>query len=201
MKMHNDTNADRRDFLKTSARGALAVGAGAVVLNSLGSLARAAGDTEISKPGMAKPVKNEELFRKGVIGPAELSLISSELALKKAAQANAKEFAGFELGEAIAITTVLKELGTPVPAPDPMGQEIMSKLEAASGADFDKLYIKAQLANHEFLRDHAEDYLKESDPKTSDPAEQQTQHLATLALAVFKEHVAICKRIFGELNA
>ena len=194
-------NADRRNFLKTSARGALVLGAGAVALNALGGIAQAADDTEVSKPGMAKPVKNEELFRKGVIGPATLSLITSELGVKKATQANAKEFAGFELTEAIAVTTVLKQLGTPVPAPDPMAQEILAKLQAASGSEFDKAYIKAQLANHEFLRDHAEDYLKTSDPKTADPAEQQAQHLATLALATFKEHVAICKRIFGELRA
>ena len=32
-------------------------------------------------------------------------------------------------------------------------------------------------------------------------AEKQGQHLATLALATFKEHVAITKRISGELQA
>ena len=156
---------------------------------------------EVSKPGMFKPVKTEALFRKGVIGPATLSLMSSELGVKKCSQANAKEFAGFELREAIAVTTVLKELGTPSPAPDAMAKEIMAKLESSSGADFDKAFIKAQLANHEFLRDHATDYLKLSDPKTMDAAEQQTQHLAQLALNQFTEHVEICRRIYAELGA
>ena len=31
--------------------------------------------------------------------------------------------------------------------------------------------------------------------------EKQGRHLAMLMLAVFKEHVAICKRINGELKA
>ena len=200
LTMTTPSHEDRRDFLKTSLRGAIAVGVGATVFGAAGGVAVAADEMDVSKPGMPKPVKTEELFRKGVIGPAELSLMSSALAMKKATQANAKEFAGFEHTEAIAVTTVLKELGTPVPAPDPMAKDIMAKLESATGAEFDKAYIKAQLANHEFLRDHATDYLKQSDPKTTNPAEQQTQHLATLALATFKEHVAICKRIYGELG-
>ena len=194
----NDINSNaRRDFLKST----LAVGVGMTTVGLLAKSARAADMMEVSKPGMAKPVKTEELFRLGVIGPAELSLVTSELALTKATNANTKEFAGFEHTEAITITTVLKELGTPVPEMDAKGKEIFEMLKSASGADFDKAYIKAQLANHEFLRDHAEDYLKSTDFKTMNPAEQQTQHLAQVTLAVFKEHVAICKRIYGELGA
>ncbi|MBC7458332.1 MAG: hypothetical protein H7235_08650 [Bdellovibrionaceae bacterium] len=54
---------------------------------------------------------NEKEFRMGVIGPAELSLATSKIAATKASQKNAKEFAGFELTEAIAVTGVLKDLG------------------------------------------------------------------------------------------
>lgn len=193
---------DRRDFLKNSVKGTLALGIG---LSSLGLLtpARAAEkDAAVSTPTDKKPVTNEELFRLGVIGPAELSLVTSQLAVDKATDKDAKEFAGFELAEAIAVTTVLKELGTPVPAPDAKAQATLEKLKSAvKGAAFDKAYIMAQLENHEFLRDHAMDYLKKSADSKSDKAEQHGQHLATLALATFKEHVAITKRISGELKA
>ena len=98
------------------------------------------------------------------------------------------------------MTTVLKDLGTPVPAMDAKAQATLNKIKTTpAGPAFDKAYIQAQLENHEFLRDLAQDYLKKSVGKTT-PAESQTRHLATLALANFKEHVAITKRILGELG-
>ena len=192
----------RREFLTTTAKGALAIGIGFTAVETfVGTPAFAADTMDVSKPGMPKAVPTEELFRLGVIGPAELSLMSSKLAVNKATQANAKEFAGFELTDAIAVTTVLKQLGTPVPDPDAKAKETMQMLnDAAMGPEFDKAYITAQLENHEFLRDHTEAFLKDGARK-GDAASQHAKHLAELALATFKEHVAICTRIKGELGA
>ena len=64
--------------------------------------------------------------------------------------------------------------------------------------EFDKVYIAAQLENHEFLRDLAQTYLDQG--KKPGAPENQGRHLATLSLAVFKEHVAITKRILTELG-
>jgi putative membrane protein len=141
----------------------------------------------------------EKEFRQGVIGPAELSLVTSQLAVNKATNQYAKEFAGFELEEAKAVTTVLKDLGTPVPVMTAKAQATLAKIKTTTGVDFDKAYIQAQLENHEFLRDLAQNYLKNSTGKTT-PAESQTRHLATLALATFKEHVALTKQILDQLN-
>ena len=196
----NDTN--RREFLKTSVKGAAVLGVGLSSLSLLTTAQAAADKADVSMPGDKKPVTNEELLRLAIIGPAELSLVTSQLAVEKATNKNTKEFAGFELTEAIAVTTVLKELGTPVPAPDAKAKATLEKLKSAEkGAAFDEAYITAQLENHEFLRDTAEDYLKRTEGSKENKAEQQTQHLATLALATFKEHVAITKRISGELKA
>ena len=196
----NDTN--RREFLKTSVKGAAVLGVGLSSLSLLTTAQAAADKADVSMPGDKKPVTNEKLFRMGVIGPAELSLVTSQLALEKATDKDVKEFAGFEYTEAIAVTSVLKQLGTAVPAPDAKAKATMEKLEAASkGAEFDKAYIMAQYENHVFLRDHAEDYLKHAEGSKNGAAELQGQHLATLALATFKEHVAITKRISGELKA
>ena len=195
-------HTDRREFLKTSVKGAVVLGVGLSSLSLLSTAQAAADKADVSMPGDKKPVTNEELFRMGVIGPAELSLLSSKLALEKATDKDVKEFAGFEETEAIAVTSVLKQLGTAVPAPDAKAKATMEKLEAASkGAEFDKAYIMAQYENHVFLRDHAEDYLKHAEGSKDSAAELQGQHLATLALATFKEHVAITKRISGELKA
>ena len=187
----------RRRFIKKSFFSTLALGAGISLLTPSLLSFTTYEDDEQNDPN----AKNEKEFRMGVIGPAELSLATSKIATEKATQKNAKEFAGFELTEAIAVTTVLKDLGTPVPPMDAKAKATLEKIKnTPPGKEFDKTYIKAQLENHEFLRDLAQDYLNNSKSKTT-PAESQGRHLATLALATFKEHVAITQRILGELNA
>ncbi len=140
-------------------------------------------------------------FYMGVIGRAELSLATSQIAVGKASRADAHEFAGFELGEAITVNMILKDLGTKSP---PMDAEAMSALNgikgAADGKAFDTAYIAFQLANHEYLRDLADGYLHNTAGAT-DMEEKQGRRLASLMLGVFKEHVAICKRISTELKA
>lgn len=199
--MENALHTDRRSFLKSAVATAAAAGVGLAIVGGSAMPAFAADAGEVSMPGNVKPVPTGDLFSKGVIGPAELSLATSKIAVEKATQKNAKEFAGFELTEAIAVTTVLKSMNTPVPPPDATAKAILAKLQAApKGPEFDKAYIKAQLENHVFLRNHATDYLKQSVGAT-DAMEVHARHLATLALATFEEHVAICTRIAGELGA
>ncbi len=188
----------RRNFFKQSATGTLALGAG---MTAMTSLLQSCNDHAEAAPLSGLPqAANEKEFRQGVIGPAELSLATSQIAVSKATNRNAKEFAGFELEEAIAVTTVLKDLATPVPPMDAKAQATLDKIKTTpAGLAFDKTYIQAQLENHEFLRDLAMDYLKNAAGKT-DTAESHGRHLATLSLAVFKEHVAITKRILSELG-
>jgi hypothetical protein len=45
----------------------------------------------------------------------------------------------------------------------------------------------------------ARDYLDSSDGQSA--ADKEIRHLATVALSAFKEHVAMSKRIYGELTA
>lgn len=144
---------------------------------------------------------NEAQFRMGVIGPATLSRVTSEMAVDKASNAHAKEFANFELREAIAITTVLANLHTPVPPMDATAKATLEKIQKASaGAEFDMAYMQAQLENHEFLRDLTTEYLKKSSSATS-MIEMNGRNLAIVALATFTEHVQICKDILAELKA
>ena len=102
-------------------------------------------------------------------------------------------------GEAIAVTTVLHQMGIPAPPMDATAKATLAKIKSSQGAEFDKTYIKAQLANHEFLRDHAEMYLKNSEGHTS-MAEMHGRHLAMLSLATFKEHVVHTKNILDDLT-
>lgn len=147
-------------------------------------------------------VKMAPQFYAAVIPRAEMSLSTSHLGVEKATNRNAHEFAGFELGEAITVNMVLKDILTNAPAMDNSAEmALVEKMKAtAKGAAFDRAYIAFQLENHEFLRDLADGYLANSVAAT-DPAEKQGRHLALFMLAVFKEHVAICKRIATELKA
>lgn len=196
--MENKTTP-RRDFMKKS----LAIGAGLAfsgsMLQVLDTDAAELNETGNAMFSGAPVAANEKQFRMGVIGPAELSLATSQIAVGKATNKNAKEFAGFELTEAIAVTGVLKDLGTPVPPMDAKAKATLEKIKSTpAGPDFDKVYIKAQLENHEFLRDLAQSYVSKG--KKPGAAENQGRHLATLSLAVFKEHVAITTRILTELG-
>lgn len=150
---------------------------------------------------MARPnAKNEKQYRVGVLGPAMLSLVTSQIAVDKATDPATKEFANFELREAIAVTTVLKSLNTPPPPMDANAKATLAKIKAApKGAAFDKAYITAQLANHEFLRDLTTSYLTNTAGKTS-MAEMHGRHLATLAQSTFKEHVVHTKNILQAMK-
>lgn len=146
-------------------------------------------------------VKKAAQFYAGVLPRAEVSLATSQVAVEKAKQKNAHEFAGFELGEAITVNMVLKDIGATAPKMDDASMGMVEKIKsAAEGSAFDQAYIALQLENHEALRDLADAYLHNSAGAT-DPDEMQARHLGSLMLAVFKEHVAICKRISGELMA
>ncbi|WP_295817455.1 twin-arginine translocation signal domain-containing protein [uncultured Deinococcus sp.] len=186
------SSTNRRSLLKHLT--ATGVGLG---LSGLASSALAGG-----APGPMKMGLNEKTFRMGVIGPAELSLITSQIAVARATNANAREFARFELREAIAVTTVLKELKTPVPPMDAKARATLARIQSApDGKDFDTVYIMAQHDNHVFLQQLATAYLANTTPNEPTFPEQQGRHLATLALNQFTEHVELTARILKELQA
>ena len=185
-ELTTETN-DRRAFLSKLTAAGVGVG-----LLGLGSTVSAAS----MKMGLT-----EKDFRMGVIGPATLSRIVSQLAVLRATQADTREFARFELREAIAVTTVLRELKTPTPPMDAKARATLAKIQAAApGREFDVAYITAQHDNHIFLMNLAMAYLSNTTPSEPTFAEQQGRHLATLALNQFTEHVELTARILSELQ-
>ena len=191
-------NTDRRTILTGAAAALVAVPAMAMAQRH----GRMMNDPAAMPMPDVSGTRTSQQFAMGVIGPAMLSLATSQIAVDRARKADAREFAGFELTEAIAVTTVLKQLGTPVPPMDAKAQATLDKIRsAAPGGAFDRAYIDAQYENHVFLRDLATAYLGNSPPNPNDMAEMQGRHLATLALATFKEHTMITQRIAHELRA
>lgn len=180
----------------------------AVALVAAPAAALAQGRHHMGRDPAAMPMpdvsgtRTHQQFEMGVFGPAQLSLVTSQIAVDRARKADAREFAGFELTEAIAVTTVLKQLGNAPPPMDAKAQTTLEKIRSApAGQAFDQAYIDAQYENHVFLRDLATAYLANSPADSSDMGEMHGRHLATLALATFKEHTMITQRIAGELRA
>lgn len=145
--------------------------------------------------------KTGQDFCLGVIGPATLSAAASRLAVDKATDPAIRQFANFELREAVAVVAILENLNGPAPTLDASAQGFLEKLRTTpAGADFDRAYMTAELANHEFLRDLADSYLKNS-AGNADAGETHARHLAALAMTAFKEHVVLSKNIVQTMTA
>ena len=181
--------------------------AGMAIVAGTPAFAQSAGSSSTKPMPAAVPVNPRSVmmatqFYAAVIPRAEMSLSTSQLGVEKTVNRNAREFAGFELAEAITVNMVLKDILVSLPPMDNTAEiALAEKMRAVGGGGaFDRAYIAFQLENHEMLRDLADSYLANSAGAT-DPAEKQGRHLAAVMLGVFKEHVAICKRISAELKA
>jgi putative membrane protein len=146
-------------------------------------------------------VRTIQQYAAQAIGRAELTRAAAQAAMEKATRPDVRELAGYELMEAKAVISCLKELGAPVP---PMGPDARSALETISNASkgnaFDRAYITAQCENHAFVRDLTAAYLECCDPQPSDPRERQGRQLAAMALCMATEHAAIANRISREIR-
>ncbi|WP_256006909.1 DUF4142 domain-containing protein [Pedobacter deserti] len=176
----------RRDFLSTSLKGSLLVMAGMSSVTLLQSFAPAEAD------------QSEAAFRSqlGLLG--SLSLMTSEIAVRKAMNPKVKLFAKCEVAEQTALATVLKDLNTPIPAMDAKGQAIIEKLNAASGAAFDKAFMQAQHETHQQLKSLTGDFIKSTEGKTGMP-DKHTRHIATVSHPTITEHTEKSKMLLGEL--
>ncbi|HEY1245143.1 MAG TPA: DUF4142 domain-containing protein [Hyphomicrobiaceae bacterium] len=159
-----------------------------------------------SRGGMARPdlsnVRTVQQYAAQAIGRAELARAASQIAMEKATRPDVRELAGYELMEAKAVISVLRELGAPAPQMGPDARSALDMITNSSkGNAFDRIYITAQCENHAFLRDLTAAYLENSDPRPSDPQERQGRQLATVVLCTFTEHAAIANRISREIRA
>ncbi|MDR6820791.1 putative outer membrane protein [Neorhizobium sp. 2083] len=145
-------------------------------------------------PAMGEAEKKHAEATKKV---GSLSLATSRLAVEKASDPMVKAFAKWEVAEQETIAGILKSMemggkaeGALKPPSsqeieamlDPEGKASLDKLKTASGAEFDKAYVTAQLDGHKKLLAIQEDYLKVG---------QDREHLSVTKLArgQIKEHI------------
>lgn len=156
--------------------------------------------TRSARPDVSN-VRTIQQYVSQAIGRVELTRAAAQAAMEKATRPDVRELAGYELMEAKALISCLKELGATVP---PLGPDARSALEmisnASKGAAFDRAYVQAQCDNHAFLRDLTAAYLESSDVQASDARERQGRQLACMALCIATEHAAIASRISREIR-
>lgn len=140
---------------------------------------------------------NETQFRNGVMPRAQLSKAACEIAIQKTKNPDILQFAEWELMEATTVVQVLKDLNTAAPAISPDAKAFLAKLESMTEAEFNAEYIQAELSNHEYLRDLAQEYIDGAEDHTE---EQEIWHVANLALFAFTEHVGLCKKLKSQLQ-
>lgn len=179
---------NRRHVMRSLAAGAAGTALLATTLISTQALAQSdapMGEAEMKHAADTKMV-------------GSLSLATSRVALEKASDAMAKQFAKWEVAEQETIADILKTMESgsmkaegalhpPSEAEveamlDAEGKQKLADLKGMSGADFDKAYVTAQLDGHKKLLTIQEDYLKVG---------QNREHLsvAKLARGQVSEHI------------
>jgi putative membrane protein len=179
--MENLTQNSRRDFLAKSFTGAVMLGAGATFAAGLFEPVSAA----------AQSGSQDDKARVAMLGTAALQ--TSQLALTKASNAQVKMFAKFETAEQETMGKILKDMGTSVPATNPEGTALLTKLQSLSGSAFDKAYMQGQVETHKQLH-QAVSSLNSS---SNDP---HVKHVTGLALTTITEHTERGQMLLSQLG-
>ncbi len=139
--------------------------------------------TFVARVAFAEPATST--YKTDTLMVGTLSKMMSKIAEGKAKNPRILEFAGFEVAEQTAIAQVLTNEMDPPPAPlSTANKETLSKLEKEGGLSFERAYLHGQIEGHEKLLTIQETHLK-------DGMKSDTGHIALLAKAVIKMHLAM----------
>lgn len=167
--------------------------------SSLAVSSSAWAQTRGPNPGSAEMGKAEEEHMQQTMRVGSLALATSRIAVEKTKNAQAKQFAQFEVAEQETIAEVLKSMqGANVTtgqgaAPnseaqanlDDKAKTTLKKLQdAKAGADFDREYIKAQIDGHNELLKVQEKYIQGGKVR-------EQMNVAKLARGQINEHLTL----------
>lgn len=119
---------------------------------------------------------------------------TSELALQKASNPKVKQFANLEVMEQTAMAQVLTMQASPPPVQlDEKHAAVLKELQGASGAEFDKAYVKAQIEGHSELLTIQDAYTIGRGQDTAAMLANDTARIATLTKAAIQTHLTMLK--------
>lgn len=128
-----------------------------------------------------------------------VALRTSEIAVRQASNPMVKSFAESEVMEQSTLSKVLMEhsqmAGRPLPPPqpDPAMAGMITQLQAARGADFDRMYIRGQIDGHEKLLTIQENYIRSG-------RNAHLKHVAMLARGHIMDHLKALRTMEGQIR-
>jgi putative membrane protein len=159
--------------------------------------------------GQMSPADMQHLQQTMQLGMVALE--SSRIAMNKVRSEDLKRFANFEIQEQTTLSEVLRSMMEPaatastgsvasgnqsssmsMPAMqmDPKAQDMMQKMQnQQAGAEFDKMYLEAQLQGHRDLLQVQERYLQ------SNPQNREHMNVAKMARGHIHEHIAMLENM------
>lgn len=179
--MKTSNHNTRREFLSASLKSAVILSAGTSLFGT------------VMSPIAALAQNSDAALQAKVAELGTASLQTSQLALSKAAHAEVKLFAKFEAAEQETMGKILKDMGTKVPALSPEGTALLAKLQALSGAAFDKAFMQGQVETHQKLKATVSALMSASQDK-------HVKHVTALALATINEHTERGGMILAKLG-
>jgi putative membrane protein len=128
--------------------------------------------------------------RQKILAGSTFATTSSQLALQKGSAAAVQSFARFEIAEQQSMLRAMQLAGLTLPQSVVLDSEKMTmtqQLQAASGPEFDRLYVRGQLVGHRELL-----ALHQSMVTSGTPGEQI---IATLAVTSIEQHIAMLQAL------
>ena len=116
---------------------------------------------------------------------------TAQLGATKAQRPELRRFAPFEVTEQQGIMQALAATGQAVPAPPPTAEKaaMLQQLQAANGAEFDRLFLMAQIQGHQEALTVYNAIIQTSGGPATDKA------IAILAADRIREHLALLQAI------
>lgn len=193
----------RRQVLKAGALGATALGLIGIspLAEALQTAPAQGGMSDAS--GSADPrtqARNAREWRANLAQFGTLSLMASEMALRKASRDEVKIFANFEATEQRGVAEILAEMGTRPPALDAASRAIARQHEIAEGVEFDRVYARAQLETHGKLLALQQSLISNTE-RNARGDERTARYLAKLAIPAIQEHIAHAQALVALLGA
>ena len=166
------------------------------VLSGAALLPLAVGEARAQPPTPNAPLTaiGMDEYKSRTLMVGTLAKQTSELALQKAANPKVKQFANLEVMEQTAMAQVLTLQASPPPARlDEKHAAVLKELQGASGAEFDKAYVKAQIEGHSELLTIQDAYTIGRGQDTVAMLSNDTARIATLAKAAIQTHLTMLK--------
>jgi putative membrane protein len=173
-------------------------------LSGAALLPLAAGGARAQPPTPNAPLTaiGADEYKSRTLMAGTLAKQASELALQKAANPKVKQFANLEVMEQTAMAQVLTLQANPPPARlDDKHAAVLKELQGASGAEFDKAYVKAQIEGHAELLTIQDAHTTARAQDTAAALAIDTARIATLAKPAIQTHLTMLKELTDVLRS